>query len=97
MPDENFKTSVLEIVRIIQAALSIFGMFSLVMDDRDGLICDNTVEGMQRWADEIGVYFDLEVMPIFWGDFASSSYFSASSPWNVCWSLQRWPRCSVLL
>ena len=65
IPDEWFKSSVLEIVRIVQSALSIFGMFSLVADDRDGLLCDNTVEGMQRWAEEIGVYFDLEVLCVF--------------------------------
>jgi hypothetical protein len=52
---------VLELVRTVQSALAIFGMFSLAFDERDGLLCDRTVDGMQRWAAEIGVFYDLEV------------------------------------
>jgi hypothetical protein len=56
-----FKDTVLELVRTVQSALSLFGMFSIAADERDGLICNNVVEGMQRWADTIGVNLRLEV------------------------------------
>lgn len=56
-----FTETVLELVRMVQAALSLFGMFSLAADERDGLICDSTVDGMQRWADNIGISLRLEV------------------------------------
>ncbi|KAI9512172.1 hypothetical protein F5148DRAFT_1008388 [Russula earlei] len=49
-----FGTTILELVRLIQAALSLFGMFSLCQDERDGLLCDLTVDGIQRWVTEIG-------------------------------------------
>lgn len=59
-----FKNTVLELVRVVQAALSLFGMFSLASDERDGLICDSTVDGMQRWADSIGTSLRIEVSKI---------------------------------
>jgi len=49
-----FGTTILELVKIIQAALSLFGMFSLCQDDWNGLLCDLTVDGIQRWVTEIG-------------------------------------------
>jgi len=49
-----FGTTILELVKITQAALSIFGMFSLCQDEWDGLLCDLTVDGIQRWVTEIG-------------------------------------------
>lgn len=57
-----FKDTVLELVRTVQSALSLFGMFSIAVDERDGLICNNVVEGMQRWADTVGVNLRVEVM-----------------------------------
>jgi hypothetical protein len=58
---ELFNVTVLELVKLIQAALAIFGMFplSLPFEDCgtskfDGLLCDLTVEGIQRWVTEVG-------------------------------------------
>ncbi|KAI0650708.1 hypothetical protein C8Q79DRAFT_923901 [Trametes meyenii] len=49
-----FNATVLELVKLIQAALSIFGMFDLSLEERNGLLCDVTCEGIQRWVSEIG-------------------------------------------
>ncbi|KAG5221093.1 Protein STB [Salix suchowensis] len=62
-----FNKTVLELVKLIQAALVIFGMYDTrdgsikpKMVDKDGkfvidgLLCDVTVEGIQRWTSEIG-------------------------------------------
>lgn len=51
---ELFNSIVLELVKLIQAALSVFGMFDLDREERDGLLCDVTCEGIQRWVTEIG-------------------------------------------
>lgn len=50
---ELFNTTVLELVKFIQSGLTIFGMFDMSME-RNGLLCDVTVEGIQRWIAEIG-------------------------------------------
>ncbi|KAG9127592.1 hypothetical protein FRC07_011910 [Ceratobasidium sp. 392] len=58
----GFNNVVLEFVRLVQAALVIFGIFPFEAD-RDGLLCDLTVKGMQRWVNGIGEpYFRLEPM-----------------------------------
>ncbi|KAG8721487.1 hypothetical protein FRC08_012620 [Ceratobasidium sp. 394] len=58
----GFNNVVLEFVRLVQAALVIFGIFP-VEADRDGLLCDLTIKGMQRWVNGIGEpYFQLEPM-----------------------------------
>ena len=57
-----FRAAVLELARTVQSALSLFGLFSLSTDERDGLVCNSVVEGMQRWADTIGVNLRLEVL-----------------------------------
>ncbi|KAK7695822.1 hypothetical protein QCA50_000460 [Cerrena zonata] len=49
-----FNPTVLELVKIIQASLAICGMFDLAPDERNGLLCDVTCEGIQRWIAEIG-------------------------------------------
>ena len=56
-----FSTAVLELVRIAQAALSIFGFFPPPPSAAprsnpsiDGLLCDDTVVGIQSWITEIG-------------------------------------------
>ncbi|KAI0750862.1 hypothetical protein C8Q80DRAFT_1217783 [Daedaleopsis nitida] len=51
---EQFIATVLELVKLIQAALAIFGMFDMSLDERNGLLCDATCEGIQRWVTEIG-------------------------------------------
>ncbi|KIP10582.1 hypothetical protein PHLGIDRAFT_84823 [Phlebiopsis gigantea 11061_1 CR5-6] len=58
-----FTALVLELVRLIQAALSLFGMFDLDCEERNGLLCDVTCEGIQRWVTEIGdPLLDVEPM-----------------------------------
>ncbi|KAI0695729.1 hypothetical protein BC835DRAFT_1272898 [Cytidiella melzeri] len=49
-----FKAVVLELIRIVQAALAISGMFDICREERDGLLCDVTCEGIQRWVTEVG-------------------------------------------
>ena len=51
---ELFNSVVLELVKLIQAGLSVFGMFDLDRESRDGLLCDVTWEGIQKWVTEIG-------------------------------------------
>jgi hypothetical protein len=48
-----FSTTILELVKLIQAALSLFGFFSVCQDEWNGLLCDVTVGGIQRWQTEI--------------------------------------------
>ncbi|KAI0638204.1 hypothetical protein C8Q77DRAFT_1187759 [Trametes polyzona] len=57
-----FNATVLELVKLIQAALAIFGMFDLAPEERNGLLCDVTCEGIQRWVTEIGEPF-LKIEP----------------------------------
>jgi hypothetical protein len=49
-----FAHTVLELVRLVQAALGVFGLFDLAPDERNGLLCDATVQGLQRWTAEVG-------------------------------------------
>jgi hypothetical protein len=51
-----FNSTVLELVKLVQASLSIFGMYPLTSEGGlvDGLLCDVTVDGIQRWVAEIG-------------------------------------------
>ncbi|KAK2466228.1 hypothetical protein APHAL10511_001870 [Amanita phalloides] len=50
--DRNiFTATVLELVKLIQAGLSLFGMYSGPLD---GLLCDTTVDGIRRWIADIG-------------------------------------------
>ncbi|KAJ3527194.1 hypothetical protein NM688_g8160 [Phlebia brevispora] len=51
---ELFNTTVLELVKFIQAALAVCGMFDMSREERNGLLCDVTCEGIQRWITEIG-------------------------------------------
>ncbi|THH06359.1 hypothetical protein EW146_g9636, partial [Bondarzewia mesenterica] len=51
---EVFGTTTLELVKLLQTGLAIFGMFDLSPEERNGLLCDVTVDGIQRWIVEIG-------------------------------------------
>ncbi|KAF7790804.1 hypothetical protein EIP86_001761 [Pleurotus ostreatoroseus] len=51
---ELFNATVLELVRLIQSALAVCGMFDMAREERNGLLCDVTCEGIQRWVTEIG-------------------------------------------
>ncbi|KAF9782829.1 hypothetical protein BJ322DRAFT_1072911 [Thelephora terrestris] len=48
-----FNATVLGLVKAVQASLAIFGMFDLNYE-RNGLLCDITVDGIQKWITEIG-------------------------------------------
>ena len=48
-----FNATVLGLVKAVQASLTIFGMFDLNYE-RNGLLCDITVDGIQKWIAEIG-------------------------------------------
>jgi len=54
-----FVATVLELVKLIQAGLFISGMYKVspetaVLPHLDGLLCDETVEGIQKWIIEVG-------------------------------------------
>ncbi|KAJ7591009.1 hypothetical protein C8J56DRAFT_783202 [Mycena floridula] len=49
-----FILTVLEFVKLLQAALSIFGFYT---GELDGLLCDETVEGIRKWVLEVGESF----------------------------------------
>ncbi|KAJ6485040.1 hypothetical protein C8R47DRAFT_1217080 [Mycena vitilis] len=49
-----FSASVLELVRLIQAGLAIFGLFPAEPRALDGLLCDKTVEGLNTWVTDVG-------------------------------------------
>ncbi|KAF5388112.1 hypothetical protein D9615_000428 [Tricholomella constricta] len=55
-----FIATVLELVKLIQAGLTIFGMYGAVPGTTavfpcfDGLLCDETVDGIRRWIIDVG-------------------------------------------
>ncbi|KAF7775911.1 hypothetical protein Agabi119p4_4304 [Agaricus bisporus var. burnettii] len=57
-----FNATVLELVKLVQAGLSLFGMYDVRERFNstsgcflfDGLLCDVTVQGIERWITEIG-------------------------------------------
>ncbi|KIM46166.1 hypothetical protein M413DRAFT_441236 [Hebeloma cylindrosporum] len=48
----SFVATVLELVKLIHASLAIFGMFPL--PSSDGLLCDESVDGIKHWIAHIG-------------------------------------------
>lgn len=65
----HFVAAVLELVKLIQAALSVCGMFSLTSRLMfDGLLCDVTINGLQKWMVEVGESLpDVEVCDFVYG------------------------------
>lgn len=52
-----FNATVLELVKLIQAALAVSGMMPMPTPggvEMDGLLCDVTVEGIKKWVSEVG-------------------------------------------
>ncbi|KAF9485336.1 hypothetical protein BDN70DRAFT_910221 [Pholiota conissans] len=49
----TFIASVLELVKLVQAALAVFGLFPSDITI-DGLLCDYTVQGIEKWVAHIG-------------------------------------------
>lgn len=77
-----FNSTVLELVKLIQAGLAIFGMFDLAAEERNGLLCDVTCEGIQRWITEVGEHcLKVEVRCI-------SMFVYLCSLTNMCESYQ---------
>jgi hypothetical protein len=54
VPGTSFNYVVLELVKLVQCALALFGMFDGSPEERNGLLCDLTAEGILRWTDEVG-------------------------------------------
>lgn len=50
----TFSHLVLELVKLVQSALALFGIFDCSPEERNGLLCDVTAEGILRWTDEVG-------------------------------------------
>ena len=56
---ELFSATILELVKLVQAGLYVFGKNDNV---RDGLLCDVTAEGLQSWIRDVGEpYLDVQV------------------------------------
>ncbi|KZS97577.1 hypothetical protein SISNIDRAFT_546672 [Sistotremastrum niveocremeum HHB9708] len=51
---DSLTVSVLGLIQLLQTALSLFGMFEIGRSQRNGLLCDVTVKGLERWTVEIG-------------------------------------------
>jgi len=50
----SFNHAVLELVTLVQCALALFGTFDPSPEERNGLLCDVTTEGIRRWTDAVG-------------------------------------------
>ena len=52
----TFIATVLELVKLIQAGLAIFGMYdsNVTTPNLDGLLCDVTVDGISKWIAKVG-------------------------------------------
>jgi len=70
----TFVATVLELVKLVQASLAIFGMFPLA--SFDGLLCDDSVDGIKHWVAHVGSpCVGLEVVSSF-------LFFSLSDLYN---------------
>ncbi|KAG8889148.1 hypothetical protein FRB98_005623 [Tulasnella sp. 332] len=56
----SFQMTVLNFIKCIQSALSLFGLFDVADEEQDGLLCDKTVEGIRACVNEISQLVDLE-------------------------------------
>lgn len=82
-----FIATVLELIRLLQSALSIFGFFRA---DINGLLCDLTVQTIQKWVADIGEpCIGLEVRTF------SSTHYPHSSPLHSPWSVSPTPSSSL--
>lgn len=67
----NFSGVMLEFIKLIQSALVIFDLFD-ISEERDGLLCDTTVESIQKWTLNIGE--QLQELRLEVGFLSSSRY-----------------------
>jgi hypothetical protein len=51
---ESLICSVLGLVRLLQLSLFFFDCFDVESYKCDGLLCDYTLEGLEKWTEEIG-------------------------------------------
>ena len=66
---QSLVRTVLELVKLVQTGLMLFRMFPSIPEEINGLLCDVTVDGVQRWVMEIGEpYYNLEVSHIYLRD-----------------------------
>jgi hypothetical protein len=64
LPSEIFNSTVLELVKYLQSGLSIFGLFEQA-EERNGLLCEVTTGGLQRWIIDFGnPFLSVEVSPL---------------------------------
>lgn len=65
--DDQFKATVIALVKIIQSALALFELFPIDAKQQNGLMCDTTVDGLQKWVKEIGEpYMKLVVSTVLY-------------------------------
>ena len=50
----TFNDAVLDLVKLVQVALALFGMFDTSPAERNGLLCDATADGIQQWTYAVG-------------------------------------------
>lgn len=83
-PSEEFRRIVLQLITLIQCSLSLFELFPIEPPEQNGLLCDQTVDGIQKWIVETGEpYMSLEVLDRL------SSKKNKTSAHLCCSSLQR--------
>ncbi|KAG8900905.1 hypothetical protein FRB99_005674 [Tulasnella sp. 403] len=54
-----FQATVLNFVKLVQSALSLFGLFDVAEEERDGLLCDVTVDGIRKCIQTISSLVDI--------------------------------------
>jgi len=93
----TFIATVLELVKLMQVGLAIFGMYGSKASSSnlilDGLLCDVTVDGIRQWIAKVGgpcVSLEVRLFPI--SQFSFSSVFSLQ---NVQQILCLYPLFSV--
>jgi hypothetical protein len=75
---------VLELVRSVQSGLGLYGMFDLSAEERNGLLCDITVEGIQKWITEVGEpLLELEVSFVNANHYILNVLIVSVSQWNA--------------
>ncbi len=60
----KFQIVVTNFIKLVQAALSVFGFFDVADEERDGLLCDVTLDGIQKCVQEISGLADVVVSHI---------------------------------
>ncbi|KAG8973067.1 hypothetical protein FRB90_010022, partial [Tulasnella sp. 427] len=56
----TLQATVLNLIKVLQSALSLFGFFDIAEEERDGLLCDTTVDGIRKCIEVISKFVDVE-------------------------------------